>query len=150
MKKLLLLPILALLSLPSCQTVQSARDKLAQMPEADYQQLAIAVEDAAHLGGLSLKNALAERADAALEVTREIKALVEAGQINAVDLIQHVVEQYSARLGLTAEQLEYVRSGAQLIDAAVGQIRLDIDGKLTVREKGLLLALLGGLERGLE
>lgn len=149
MKLLHTLPLLVVLTLPSCATVQSARDKLETMPEDKYASLVLKVEDIAAIGGDKLAEALGDRTPVALEITRQLQTAVRTDSLDVADVIQGVADRYGAQLGLSAEHLDYVRDGAKVIDAAVGQIRLGIDGKLTEREKGLILALLGGLERGL-
>ncbi len=149
MKSLYTLPLLVVLSLPSCTTVQSARDKLEVMPETSYQTLIVRVEATAALGGEKLAEALGDRSLVALDITRQLQTAVRTDSLDVADVIRGIADQYGTQLGLSTEHLDYVNDGARLIDAAVGQIRLGIDGALTEREKGLVLALLKGLERGL-
>ena len=149
MKPLYTLPLLVVLSLPSCTTLQSARDKLEVMPETSYQTLIVRVEATAALGGEKLAEALGDRSLVALDITRQLQTAVRTDSLDVADVIRGIADQYGTQLGLSTEHLDYVNDGARLIDAAVGQIRLGIDGALTEREKGLVLALLKGLERGL-
>ncbi len=149
MKPLYTLPLLVVLSLPSCTTVQSARDKLEVMPETSYQTLIVRVEATAALGGEKLAEALGDRSSIALDITRQLQTAVRTDSLDVADVIKGIADKYGTQLGLSTEHLDYVNDGARLIDAAVGQIRLGIDGALTEREKGLVLALLEGLERGL-
>lgn len=134
----------------SCAAVESARDKLATMPEPDYQELRLKVEDAGRKGGVKLKELLGEKTEIALDVTTELLVAVDTDKLDVADVIKGVVNKYGDRLGLEDKHLDYVRDGAKVIDAAVGQIRLGIDGKLTEREKGLVIALLAGLHTGLQ
>lgn len=149
------LPLLAVLSLslPSCQTVQSARDKLEQMPEAKYQELVQKTNDAGRKGGEKLKELLADRPELLGDV-RQLAVLlqdtVQNDRVEASDLIKWIVDRFGDDLGLEEKYQEYIRDGAKAIDAAVGQIRLGIDGALTEREKGLAVALLSGLADGVE
>ncbi len=149
MKYLLALPLLAALMLPSCATIQSARDKLEEMPDGKYQQLVIKIENAGVKGGKKLAEILGDKSQLALEVTRSLKTVITEDRLEVVDVIKGIVDNYGDKLGLEDKYLDYIRDGAKAIDAAVGQIRLGIDGKLTEREKGLVVALLDGLERGL-
>lgn len=150
MRKLLALPLLVALTLPSCATVQSARDKLTTMPEVEYQELLVKVERAGNTGGEKLAELLEDRTNAALAVTRNLRTVVVEDRLDIVDVVKGIVDEFGGQLGLEEQHLDYIRDGAKAIDAAVGQIRLGIDGKLTEREKGLIVALLDGLERGLQ
>jgi division protein CdvB (Snf7/Vps24/ESCRT-III family) len=139
------------LMLPSCSAVQNARDSLAEMSQEDYSELTSNVSDASAIAGERLKNLLDEnQVEIALLVTQELFTAIEKDSLDAADLVKGVVDQYGLRLGLNEEQLGYIRDAAKIIDAAVGQISLGIDGELTLREKGLLLALLAGIHSGLQ
>ncbi len=149
MKLLHTLPLLVVLTLPSCSIVQSARDKLETMSQPDYQILVVRIEATSALGGKKLAEVLGDRSPIALDVTRRLQTAVKTDSLDVADVIKGIADSYSEQLGLSAEHLDYIRDGAKIIDATVGQVRLGIDGKLTEREKGLVLALLEGLERGL-
>lgn len=140
----------ALTTITSCSVVESARNKLAEMPETEYQDLLIKVRHSGEQGGEKLSELLGNKASLALAVTRDLYKTIEEDQLNVADIVQAIVNEYSNELGLEEKHLEYVREGAKLIDAAVGQIRLGIDGKLSDREKELVLSLLEGLETGLQ
>jgi len=149
MKYLLTLPLLVTLMLPSCAIVQSARDRLERMPQEQYVELLTKVENAGAIGGKKLAEILDDKRLLALQITRSLKTAVITDRLEIVDVLRGIVDNYGSNLGLEETHLDYVRDGAKLIDAAVGQVRLGIDGKLSEREKGLVIALLDGLERGL-
>lgn len=149
MKLLHTLPLLVALMLPSCTIVQSARDKLETMSEESYQSLVVRVEAAATIGGEKLAEVLGDRTPIAIDITQRLVILVLTDNLSVADVIKGIADRYGTRLGLSAEHLDYVRDGAKIIDATIGQVRLSIDGKLIDREKVLILALLNGLERGL-
>jgi hypothetical protein len=149
MKYLLALPLLAVFILPNCALVRSARDKLEQMPQESYVQLLATVEEAAALGGKKLAEVLGENRLLALKVTQGLKTAVITDRLKVADVLKDIVDSYSRELNLEAQHLDFIRDGMKAIDAAVGQVRLGIDGKLSEREKGLVVALLDGLERGL-
>lgn len=148
MKKIALLATLLLL--PSCSTVQTARDALAEMSEADYVILTQRVLNVSTEAGRQLYNVLGEdKADIALTITDELYIAIANDRIDVNDIIQGIVDKYAERLNLTPEVEGYIRDGAKVIDAAVGQIRLGIDGKLSIREKQLILNMLNGLAIGM-
>lgn len=150
MNKLLALPVLITLALSSCAAIESARDKLETMPDADYLSLTAKVERGGIKGGVKLGELLGDRTELALSLTRTLMTSIKNDTLDVADIIRGVVDQYGTKLGLEEEHMDYIRDGAKLIDAAVGQIRLGIDGKLTEREKGLILALLNGIQIGLQ
>jgi hypothetical protein len=150
--KLLSIPLLVTLALPSCTTVQSARDQLEDMSQTEYQELQSNVYMVSHAAGIKLRDALADKPEllaAIRTLAVELERVVQNDTLSVNDVIVYLVDRFADDLDLKPEYQEYIRDGAKVIDAAVGQIRLGIDGKLTEREKGLILALLGGLERGL-
>ena len=150
MKRLLALPVLTILALSSCSTVQSARDALDTMPDENYVRLVGKVENAGVKGGVMLADRLGDDTILAVALTNSIIDVIESDKVVVSDVVKGVIDQYGDKLNLSEEQLGYIRDGAKLIDAAVGQIRLGIDGKLTEREKGLILALLRGLKTGMQ
>ncbi len=150
MKRFLAIPMIVVLGLSSCSVIQSARDKLTKMDPVTYTSLTIKVQNAGKRGGEKLQELLSSDAkDAAKILTDTLITAVETDSLDAQDLVKDIVDRYGDQLGLKPAHQEYIRDGAKLIDAAVGQIRLDIDGKLSEREKGLVLALLKGLKQGL-
>ncbi len=154
MRKLLALPLIAALAFAptSCSTIQSARDQLTEMTVAEYQELTENVYLAGYIGGLKLKEALADkpelRADIQ-ELTATLRLALEEDQINVDNIINYLVDRFADDLELEAKHQEYIRDAARIIDAAVGQIRLGIDGALSEREQGLVLSLLQGLATGI-
>ena len=155
MKSRLLLPaaLIAAMILPSCATVQSARDKLAEMPQEKYDELIVKTHDAGRKGGVKLKELLADKPELVASIgslAGKLSETVQNDRLDASDLIKWIVDQFGDELGLEAKYQDYIRDGAKAIDAAVGQIRLGIDGTLTEREKGLAVALLAGLAEGVQ
>lgn len=150
MKYLFALPLLTALIIPSCEAVDSARAQLELMPEIEYSELSMDVFAAGEEGGRQLSQAIgSENVPLALQVTASLREMIESGTLEVGDVIGAIVQRFGAELGLSAEHLEYVNDGARVIDAAVGQIQVGIDGKLTERETDLILRLLDGLTSGL-
>lgn len=150
MKRFLAIPMIVVLGLSSCSVIQSARDKLAEMDPVAYSALAVKVQSTSKRAGEKLKELLSPDAKDAVKIlTDTLITAVETDSLDAQDLIKEIVDRYGNQLGLKPAHQEYIRDGAKLIDVAVGQIRLGIDGKLSEREKGLVLALLKGLKQGL-
>ena len=158
MKKLLLvvaaaLPIVVVGVIPalfsSCATVQEARDQLAAMPEEDYQELVVKVRDnSVRLGKLGQQYIDFEIRLKVISVCQKAMVIVNNDGVTATDVGQWVME-YFDESQLPVEALEMIQDGIRFLDAAVGQIRLGIDGKVTFREKQLLLTVMAGISAGL-
>lgn len=151
MNKLLSIPLLVTLAFPSCATVQSARDQLEDMSQVEYTELKLRVTNVAHSAGERLAELLSDKPEL-LEDIRDLsvrlQTIVENDELNVNDVVVYLVDRFADDLDLKPEYQEYIRDGAKVIDAAVGQIRLGIDGSLSEREKGLMLSLLSGLAVG--
>lgn len=152
MKLLYTLPLLVALTLPSCATVETARDQLDTMSEAAYIELQQQVFDVARMGGAELADLLEDKPELLNDISEladELGTIIANDALDVVDVIDYLVDRFADDLDLKPEYQEYIRDGAKVIDAAVGQIRLGIDGTLTLREKDLLLSLLSGLTTGI-
>jgi len=155
MRKLLTLPLIAVLAFApnSCTVIQSARDQLAEMTVAEYQELNDNVYIAGYVGGLKLKEALLldkpELREEIRELALELHLIVEQDQINVDNMVNYLMDRFADDLELEERYQEYIRDASRIIDAAVGQIRLGIDGVVSEREKGLALSLLQGLANGI-
>ena len=126
MKLLHTLPLLVVLTLPSCATVQSARDQLDTMPEIEYQELKQRVWDISSLAGSKLAEALADKPELRAnirELADELQTIIVNDALDVVDVVNYLVDRFALDLGLTTQHVEYIRDGAKVIDAAVGQIR---------------------------
>jgi hypothetical protein len=142
-----------LLFSPSCSTVQTARDKLAGMSDGDYTALVNKTLSA----GVNVGDRLALISDpnvktALKETITQLVAAINTDTLDVQDVVAGVLDRFGSQLaekGLDPKYQNYIREGAKVIDAAVGQIRLGIDGKISVREKGLLVAFLSGMELSL-
>lgn len=153
MKYLLTLPLLAALMLPSCATVSNVRADLNTMDVAQYENLRHKVSVITEITSSRLaKDWDAEKRAKAISVISQGRELLQGNnlaELGATDLIRGLAERYGEKLGLDEQARRDIKDAALLVDAAVGPIKLGIDGKLTEREKGLIIALLDGLERGL-
>jgi len=121
------------------------------MPEAEYQELNQNVYMVSHAAGQKLSELLLDKPELLGDIRMlaiQLQTAVAMDTINAADIINYLVDRFADDLELKPEYQEYIRDGAKVIDAAVGQIRLGIDGSLSEREKGLVLSLLGGLASG--
>ncbi len=155
MKKLLTLPLILAMALSSCAAVESGRDGLETMSPVTYVLLTGVVHEAGVKGGKKLAESLGDKTPKVLEITDTLIAIVESDDLaslplNTTDVLGSIVDLYINSVDLEPQQVNYIRAGAMLIDASVGQIKLDIDGKLTSREKDLILVLLIGLATGME
>jgi hypothetical protein len=149
--KLLALPLLAVLAFPSCTTVQTARDQLEEMSQVEYAELNLQVQGVAFMAGKKLSEVLQDKPEVLgdiRELSTQLLNAVMTDTLNVNDLINYLVDRFGEDIDLKPEYQEYIRDGAKIIDAAVGQLRLGIDGTLSEREKGLVVSLLGGLAMG--
>lgn len=145
MKKLLLLPFLALLG--SCAT--------ATMTDGEFQSLKTRVGAATTI----VSSRLAEEWDApqrakAIQVITEVKELAVVNnleQVVAGDVLRSLVVRFGDKLGLSEQNQRDLRDASLLIELAMGRpITFDLGGKLEPRDQELLLAFLDGLLEGLE
>lgn len=158
MKKLLLvvaaaLPIVVVGVIPalfsSCAVVQDARDQLADMPEEKYQELVMKVRDnSLRLGRLGQEHLDFEIRLKIVSVSQKVMTIVNNDGVTTADVGQWVMEYFDAS-ELPEDALEMIQDGIRFLDAAVGQIRLGIDGKITFREKQLMLTVIAGINAGL-
>jgi len=152
MKLLQTLPLLVALALPSCASVETARDQLDTMSEVEYLELQQRVFDVSRAAGVELAELLEDKPELVSDIREladELGTIVANDALDVADVIGHLVDRFADDLDLKPEYQEYIRDGAKVIDAAVGQIRLGIDGTLTSREKDLILSLLSGLTTGM-
>lgn len=154
MKLLYALPLLAALMLPSCSTSSNDLADLSQMEASEYENLKQKVSTITALSSSRIAREWdAEKRDKALGIIAEGRRLISEGglgDLNATDLIRALADRYSEKLGLDENAKRDIKDAALLIDAIVGPIKLGIDGSLGSREAGLILALLDGLELGIE
>jgi hypothetical protein len=149
MRKLTALLATAVLAFaPSCSTVQSARDKLNSMSETDFTSLTLKVQEAGAKAGQKL-HAIANPTvlNVVQLTTVDLINALALDTLNVDDVVNGILDRFGSDLaqhGIEQKYLDYVREGAKVIDAAVGQIRLGIDGKLSPREKSLILDFLMG------
>ena len=154
MRQLLALPLLAALLMPSCSTLGNVQRDLNSMSEVQYQDLQHKVASITAITSSRLaKDWDAEKRAKALRLIAEGKVLIttdKLSELGATDLIRGLADRYGEQMGLDEQARRDVKDAALLLDALVGPIKLGVDGKLGVRELGLVLALLDGLEDGLK
>ena len=122
------------------------------MSQEEFDNLVEKTRSMALKGGNALAKVLADKPELLADIDAlalQLSLAIEADQIRSLDVIGYVIERFAARLGWNPEQTEYVRAAAEVVDAAVGQIRLGVDGKLTEREKRVVIALLNGIQTGI-
>jgi len=151
MKKLLALPLLALLAFPACQTTLPV---LTDMPVAEFDALKTRVNVATALvsSRISVDWDQAKR-DKALGLIDQAQAVVEANdfsQLGATNVLRALVDRYGDALGLDDQAKRDVRDAALLIELIVGPINIDINASIEPREQELILTFLDGLEVGLQ
>lgn len=151
--KLLALPLLLVaLALPSCSTIQTAREDLQTMEQPQYEDLTRKVATITEITSSRVSKDwdAAKKAKAASIIAQGRELLSgDLGTLGATDLIRELADRYGEKLGLDDQARRDIKDAALLVDAVVGPIKVGIDGKLNERELGLVLALLDGLERGL-
>ena len=152
MKPFLLPSLLVALMLPSCATIQTAREDLQTMEEPQYEELKHKVSVITEI----TSSRISKDWDAAKKA--KATALIAQGRLllggdlsefGATDLLRELADRYGEKLGLNDQARRDIKDAALLVDAIVGPIKVGIDGKVNDRELGLVLALLEGLERGL-
>tara|TARA_S200002703_G_scaffold149410_2_gene146932 strand:- start:84 stop:539 length:456 start_codon:yes stop_codon:yes gene_type:complete len=151
MKKLLALPLLALLAFPACQTTLPV---LTDMPVAEFDALKTRVNVATALvsSRISVDWDQAKR-NKALNLIDQAQAVVEANdfsQLGATNVLRALVDRYGDALGLDDQAKRDVRDAALLIELIVGPINIDINASIEPREQELILTFLDGLEVGLQ
>lgn len=154
MKKILIFPLLATLALSSCSTIPSTREDLQTMEQPRYEDLQRRVSAMAEIASSRIAQkwdaAQRDKARGVIANAHKLLALNELGEIGPTDLIRELADRYSDKLGLDEQARRDIKDVALLVDAAVGPIKLGVDGKLNDRELGLVTALLDGLARGLQ
>jgi len=153
MKQLLALPLLAALLMPSCSTLGNVQRDLNTMPVAQYEDLKTKVGSITAITSSRLaKDWDAEKRAKALNIISQGRLLLVGGELEslgATDLVRSLADRYGEKMGLDEQARRDIKDAALLLDALVGPITLGLDGKLGVRELGLLLSLLDGLEYGI-
>ena len=151
MKKLFILPLLAMLAFSSCAT--TALPVLADMPVAEYDALKVRVNVATALVSSRISTSWdEEKRTKALDVITEAKDTVVANnfaQLGATNVLRALVDRYGDALGLDAQSQRDVRDAALLIELIVGPINININAEIEPREQELILMFLDGLEVGL-
>lgn len=151
MKKLFILPLLAMLAFPSCAT--NTLPVLTDMPVAEYDALKVRVNVATALVSSRISASWdEEKRTKALDLIGEAKAIVVANnfaQLGATNVLRALVDRYGDALGLDAQSKRDVRDAALLIELIVGPINIDINAQIEPREQELILTFLDGLEVGL-
>ncbi len=154
MQQSLTLSLLAALMLPSCSAISSARLELNEMTVSQYKLIQAKVMTITELASFNIAmNWDAARKAQAVSIIAEGRALLQdlprLRELDTTDLVRALTDRYSERMGLDEETRSHIRNATLLMDVLVGPITIDIDGKLDIREVGLLLAVLEGLENGL-
>lgn len=150
MKTYTYLALATIFTMSSCSLVNSSREKLAEMPEDEFQELAVKVEKAGRKGGKELVKLV--EADVVMLTIKLTDMLYDSFSndqlaIDSNDVVRSIIDYYE--LNLSQKEMSLIRDAGKAIDAAVGQIKLGLDGQLTAREKTLVLNLLDGFRKGL-
>ena len=150
-------PLLATLAmLPSCSTMSGARQDLNEMSESEYHALGTKVLG---ITAVTSRRVAIDWDEAKIAKARGViakgMALVDANdaeqwsKLDATSLVRALAIKYGEALDLDRKAQLDIQDAALLVDVIVGPIQLGVDGKLGERERGLLMALLQGLEIGL-
>lgn len=146
MKKLLVLPLLALLG--GCMATSN-------MSESEFQSLKTRVGAATTIVSSRLAQEWdapqRERAVAVIGEVRELVASNNLEELGAGDVLRGLVDRFGERLGLTEQAQRDIRDASLLIEIAIGRpITVGPDAKLDTRDQELVLAFVDGLLEGLE
>jgi hypothetical protein len=151
--KLFALPLLLVaLMLPSCSTISNIQRDINQMTAAQYDGLKAKVFAITSITSSRVaKDWSANKRAKALDLIAKGRALLttDLSSLDATSLIRALADRYSDKMGLDAQAKSDIKDAALLLDVLVGPIKVGVDGKLGERELGLVLALLTGLEDGL-
>jgi hypothetical protein len=133
----------------SCSVVRDARAALETMPQEEYLVLVEQVrENSVRLGRLGQQHLDFEIRLKVIDISNKAMHIVNDDGVTAVDVGAWVMEYFDESV-LPEDALEMLRDGLRFVDVAVGQIRLGIDGKITFREKQLILTVMAGISAGL-
>lgn len=154
---MLVLPLLSCLSLSSCSTVAKARQDLKTMSPEDFQALRTKVYAITAIAShrVSVDWDIGKKAKAVIVIRRGSTLISnnkaeELSTLDATSLIRTLAQKYGEQLGLSDKAKMDIQDAALLVDMIVGPIKLEMDGTLDERSKQLILALLQGLEAGLQ
>lgn len=151
--KLSTLPLLlAALMLPSCSTLTNAQRDINEMTVSQYTGLKTKVYALTAIASNRIaKDWDVDKRSKALGFITNARTFVTLGlgDLDVVGVIRTLANRYAENMGLDAQARSDIQNAALLIDAVVGPIKIGIDGKLGERELGLVLALLDGLQNGL-
>ena len=143
------LGVVALLTMSSCLSTGS-RSSISNMSEEEFTSLRDSVFSASSLAGRELGEGMDEdQARVGIAVASSIRIAVAQDEFGVDDIVEGIVLNLSDEMQLDDEEVLLIQDVGRIIDAAVGQIRLGIDGSLSPREQELLFALLDGLANGL-
>ena len=145
---------------PSCTIVAENGQEvtLEEMTEEQYESVKQRVYDTSLASGGLIQIGLAEdpelRADIA-ELAGDLSEQVEKGRIEnlqAGDVVSFLLSQFGESLNLEPKEVAIITGISRIVDAATGGtgIELGIEGTLSDRERGLLVAMLDGLALGVK
>lgn len=145
---------------PSCTiTAENGQEiALEQATEEQYELVKQRVYDTSLASGGLIQIGLAEdpelRADIA-ELAKDLSEQVEKGRIEnlqAGDVVSFLLSQFGENLNLKPKEVAIITGISRIVDAATGGtgIELGIEGTLTDRQRGVLVAMLDGLALGVK
>jgi hypothetical protein len=141
----------ALLSatLSSCATIEELSEGLEQMPEAEFRDLALSTHNLARAGGELLSPELSEENRVIVyQVAHILAETVMNDNLSSTD------DALSLVLGQLKDSIDDERVVSvledviNLLDGAIGQVKIGLDGLLTLRQKTLLMNVLEGFSHG--
>lgn len=152
LNKLMALGAVAVLAFaPACGLVEGAREDLATMEEQEFRDLVQSVNEAGAKGGVELVKQLElsmEDRAAVAGLARALADTVINDDLGAVDdVVRLLLDRFGDEIG-NAQAVSILEDATNLIDAAIGQVSVGIDGLLTSREKELVFSLLVGVHNG--
>lgn len=143
-----LLPMLFVLPLvfSGCKTVEQGRESLETMSQARFEGLKTLVRHGGEAASVKINEELHAQDKANLIDGLSVleKLLGEDHQLRDLSVFTQLVEDL--KTNFSPKVASYVDDVVKIIDAAVGDIRVGVDGKLSEREKDLLLTLLRALK----
>lgn len=146
-----------LLFAPSCTiTSESGQTvSLEEATEAQYEAVRLRVSNSSLAAAALLQIGLAENVELRNQIAELAETLAVQVQQNELagltsgNIITWVLGQFGEKLELEPGQIAIIQGISRLIDATVGEISLGIEGTLSPRQQGIVLAVLEGLALGI-
>jgi hypothetical protein len=135
---MILIPMLG-----SCST------PLGNMKEGEFRELLVSVKNLAYTGGTTLRAELtSEEQGVAYNIAVILaQTIINDNLASTDDAVNFIIWQLREQINNDGI-VHLLSDAANLLDATVGQVKIGIDGLLSIRQKLLLVAMLEGFAKG--